>query len=171
MSFIYDLSTPTTINFQHLITDPTGHRTHQLAVANATRSAMRAALKQSQPNSADNPDHYKATKVIEDYLPHLLGLMDSVEKDTLLMTHQIVFGWRSTLSSRRVRSAPRISLPTLSSSLFLIDSHAHHQAITNWPRSSSTSALPSQIPPTPFSNPSDPTSTAPKPIDVLGMRN
>lgn len=112
MSFIYDLSTPTTINFQHLITDPTGHRTHQLAVANATRAAMRAALKQSQPNSADNPDHYKATKVIEDYLPHLLGLMDSVEKDTLLMTHQIVFGWRSTLSSRRVRSAPRISLPT-----------------------------------------------------------
>ncbi|WAQ87657.1 hypothetical protein PtA15_8A563 [Puccinia triticina] len=110
MSFLFDLSTPTTINFEPLLTDPTGERIGQLAGANAARSAMRTALKECKQNSGKR-DWFKAIKVIEDYLPHLLGLMDAVEKDILLMPNEIAFGWRSTLSSRRVRSPSRILLP------------------------------------------------------------
>ncbi|KAI9602799.1 hypothetical protein H4Q26_002099 [Puccinia striiformis f. sp. tritici PST-130] len=106
---LFDLSTPTTINFEPLLTDPTGGRIGQLAGANAARGAMRTTLKECKQNSGKR-DWSKAVKVIEDYIPHLLGLMDAVGKDILLMPTEIVFGWRSTLSSRRVRSSSRISL-------------------------------------------------------------
>ncbi|KAI7949649.1 hypothetical protein MJO28_008470 [Puccinia striiformis f. sp. tritici] len=108
-SFLFDLSTPTTINFEPLLTDPTGGRIGQLAGANAARGAMRTTLKECKQNSGKR-DWSKAVEVIEDYIPHLLGLMDAVAKDILLMPTEIVFGWRSTLSSRRVRSSSRISL-------------------------------------------------------------
>jgi len=111
MPFLFELSTPTTINFEPLLTDPSGLRIGQLAAANATRGAMRTTIKECKQNSG-NRDWFKATKTIEDYLPHLLGLMDAVEKDILLMPNEIVFGWRPTLSSRRVRSSSRILLPS-----------------------------------------------------------
>ncbi|PLW12086.1 hypothetical protein PCANC_21939 [Puccinia coronata f. sp. avenae] len=111
MTFLFELSTPTTINFEPLLTDPTGERTGQLAAANAARGAMRTALKECEQNSGKR-DWSKAVKTIEDYLPHLLGLMDAIEKDILLMPTEIVFGWRSTLSPRRVRSSSRITCPS-----------------------------------------------------------
>ncbi|KAA1095912.1 hypothetical protein PGTUg99_035395 [Puccinia graminis f. sp. tritici] len=111
MPYLFDLSTPATINFEPLLTDPTGERIGQLAGANAARGAMRTSLKECKQNSGKR-DWFKAVKTIEDYLPHLLGLMDAIEKDMLLMPTEIVFGWRSTLSSRRVRSPSRISLPS-----------------------------------------------------------
>ncbi|KAG0144012.1 hypothetical protein CROQUDRAFT_660551 [Cronartium quercuum f. sp. fusiforme G11] len=99
------------VNFHLILTDPTGGRTGQLAAANATRAAMRTALKESK-QAAGEPDWVKVVRVVEDYLPHLLGIMKAIETDDLLMHNEPVFSWRSTLSSRRVRSAPRISLPS-----------------------------------------------------------
>ncbi|POW21240.1 hypothetical protein PSHT_02671 [Puccinia striiformis] len=107
---LFDLSTPTTINFEPLLTDPTGGRIGQLAGANAARGAMRTTLKNVNRTLENGIGQRLSGIVIEDYIPHLLGLMDAVGKDILLMPTEIVFGWRSTLSSRRVRSSSRISL-------------------------------------------------------------
>jgi hypothetical protein len=62
MTFLFELSTPTTINFEPLLTDPTGERIGQLAAANAARGAMRTALKECEQNSGKR-DWSKAVKV------------------------------------------------------------------------------------------------------------
>ncbi|CAH7685465.1 BRO1-like domain-containing protein [Phakopsora pachyrhizi] len=112
MSFLYPIPTTSSINLQHILTDPTGSRTGQLACANASRASMRTALKRcsSVKYSGGETDWMKTIKAIEDYLPHLLGLTKAIESDKLLITNEPVFTWRSTLSSRRVSAPPRISL-------------------------------------------------------------
>jgi hypothetical protein len=67
MSYLFDLSTPTTINFEPLLTDPTGERIGQLAGANAARGAMRTSLKECKQNSGKR-DWFKAVKVSCAYL-------------------------------------------------------------------------------------------------------
>ncbi|KAH9816232.1 hypothetical protein DFH28DRAFT_966506 [Melampsora americana] len=109
MSFIYELPTPAIVNFHHLLTDPTGSRTGQLAAANASRAAMRTTLKECK-RSVGPINWVRVVRALEDYLPHLLGIMKSLEIDDILMPNEVVFSWRSTLSSRRRKSAPRISL-------------------------------------------------------------
>ncbi|MBW0518350.1 hypothetical protein O181_058065 [Austropuccinia psidii MF-1] len=111
MSLVYQLPTPAAINFQHLLDDPTGQRTSQLSCANDARSSMRMALKECRQDPK-RQDWLKIIKVIEGYLPHLLGLMTAVQTDRLLLSNEIIFSWRPTLSSRRVRTGPRISLPS-----------------------------------------------------------
>lgn len=79
--------------------------------------------------SSDTKEHDLA-QAIETYLPCLNGIMTCIENDSLLLQHEpselarlqtrgrvltprTAFSWRATLSSHKIKSSPRVELPSL----------------------------------------------------------
>nr|CDI55258.1 conserved hypothetical protein [Melanopsichium pennsylvanicum 4] len=64
-------------------------------------------------NGANPGEWLLIVKAIEEYLPNLLAIFNSVQTDDLILRYDPVFSWRTTISSTRFRGAIRIDLAGL----------------------------------------------------------
>ncbi|KAG8839639.1 hypothetical protein FRB91_011619 [Serendipita sp. 411] len=115
--YVYELPTTGNISFSEILLDQTGQYTHAIANATAARSSLRAALKESKRTEDGERDHLKIIKIIDDYLPHLYGIIECVDADDLQTRTHPVFSWRTTLSANILNTSPRQSVTGLFSDL------------------------------------------------------
>ncbi|CAG8793485.1 32059_t:CDS:2, partial [Racocetra persica] len=97
MSFIYPLPTTGTISFSDFLLDENNSYINEISEATAQRGRVRAALK--EVNKTDGPkDYMNVMKVIDDYLPYLLAIVDCLEGGQLRLKKEFETSWRCTLS-------------------------------------------------------------------------
>ncbi|TKY88719.1 hypothetical protein EX895_002350 [Sporisorium graminicola] len=58
-------------------------------------------------------DWLTIVKTIEEYLPHLLAVFNSVQTDDLILRYEPIFSWRTSISTTRFRGPQRVDLPGL----------------------------------------------------------
>jgi len=103
MSFLYSLPTTGAVNLTSIISDPTRAYVADLARANAARSRVRAALKEARRSELDKKDWAGCVTALQDYLPHIMAVIQCTENDSLFTRGQPVFSWRSTLSASSLK--------------------------------------------------------------------
>lgn len=133
-TYLYELPTTGAISFADFCTDHSAAKSYtaHITVATQQRANLRAALKESKRTEGVERDYLKQVKVIDDYLPQLLGIMACVAHDEVGLKEEPVFSWRTTLSSNVFRDSPRMNIPTLHGDLafslltyaFLLSNHA-----------------------------------------------
>jgi len=85
-----------------------------------SRANIRGALKESKHVGHPDKDNLKLLKLIEDYIPQLLGLMNRVAHNEIKLSSELVFSWRTTLSSNLFNTSPRLSVPTFTADLAFV---------------------------------------------------
>ncbi|CAG8659399.1 14618_t:CDS:2, partial [Racocetra fulgida] len=89
MSFIYPLPTTGTISFSDFLLDENNSYINEISEATAQRGRVRAVLK--EVNKTDGPkDYMNVMKVIDDYLPYLLAIVDCLEGGQLRLKKEFV---------------------------------------------------------------------------------
>ncbi|KAF9237580.1 hypothetical protein BU15DRAFT_88724 [Melanogaster broomeanus] len=88
-----------------------------IAAATQARANMRGVLKECKRMDSSERDYLKIIKVLDDYLPHLYGLIACVASGEIRLKHEPVFSWRTTLSSTLFHTSPRLTLLTYSMAL------------------------------------------------------
>ncbi|CAG8495251.1 17127_t:CDS:2 [Cetraspora pellucida] len=97
MSFVYPLPTTGTISFSDFLLDENNLYINEITEATAQRGRVRATLK--EVNKTDGPKDYMIVmKVIDDYLPYLLAIVDCLEGGQLRLKQEFETSWRCTLS-------------------------------------------------------------------------
>ncbi|KAJ1019584.1 hypothetical protein NDA18_006062 [Ustilago nuda] len=76
-------------------------------------SATSSSQSECKDGAVANTDWLSIIKRIEEYLPHLLGVFNSVQTDDLLLRYEPVFSWRTWISCSRLGGAGRMQLPGL----------------------------------------------------------
>ncbi|KDQ21579.1 hypothetical protein BOTBODRAFT_207657 [Botryobasidium botryosum FD-172 SS1] len=107
-SFRYELPTTGAIAFHDFCIDPTNVHNVHLADATTARASVRAVLKENKRMDGDK-DHLRVIKALDDYLPHIYGILACVATDDLTLRHEPQFSWRSTLSSNLLNTSPRVN--------------------------------------------------------------
>ncbi|KAG0036966.1 hypothetical protein BGZ82_003387 [Podila clonocystis] len=92
----YTLPTTANFSFQEFLAPNTPHQRHVSDVT-AFRGRLRTALKEHKHSSRH--DFLNVQKAIEDYIPHILGLVSALEATELRAINEIETTWRCTLSS------------------------------------------------------------------------
>ncbi|KAF8988029.1 hypothetical protein CPC16_008396 [Podila verticillata] len=92
----YTLPTTANVSFQEFLAPNTPHQRHVSDVT-AFRGRLRTALKEHKHSSRH--DFLNVQKAIEDYIPHILGLVSALEATELRAINEIETTWRCTLSS------------------------------------------------------------------------
>ncbi|KAG0352112.1 hypothetical protein BG005_008395 [Podila minutissima] len=92
----YTLPTTANVSFQEFLAPNTPHQRHVSDVT-AFRGRLRTALKEYKHSSRH--DFLNIQKAIEDYIPHILGLLSALEATELRAVNEIETTWRCTLSS------------------------------------------------------------------------
>ncbi|KAJ1595720.1 hypothetical protein NDA14_000972 [Ustilago hordei] len=129
--YIYDLATTGRISFSDFlvttdlvsqVSQTTQLRARLGAVLKENRAATSILFSSSATSSSQseckdgavgNTDWLSIIKRIEEYLPHLLGVFNSVQTDDLLLRYEPVFSWRTWISCSRLGGAGRMQLPGL----------------------------------------------------------
>ncbi|EPQ57157.1 hypothetical protein GLOTRDRAFT_137557 [Gloeophyllum trabeum ATCC 11539] len=128
---LFELPTTGAVSFIDFVSDPQGAYTVELAEATQARANLRAALKESK--RTDVKDYLRLVKVIDDYVPHLCGVLNCVDAGELQLRSEPIFSWRTTLSAKLFHASPRLSVPglradllfTLLTSAFALTNLAH----------------------------------------------
>ncbi|KDQ57433.1 hypothetical protein JAAARDRAFT_130249 [Jaapia argillacea MUCL 33604] len=130
--YLYELPTTGAVSFTDFCSDPSSSYTARIAEATEARANLRAALKESK--RTDTKDYLRLVKIIDDYLPHLYGIVNCTSAGDLVITTEPFFSWRTTLSSNVFQTSPRLSLPCLQTDVvFTLITSAF--ALTNLARS------------------------------------
>ncbi|KAF9227200.1 hypothetical protein BS17DRAFT_727211 [Gyrodon lividus] len=118
-SYIYELPTTGAVSFAEFCIDTTGGNVYTSHVAEATqaRANMRGALKECKRMDSGQRDYLRIIKVLDDYLPHLYGIIACVASGEIILKYEPVFSWRTTLSSTLFHTSPRLRLPSLHADL------------------------------------------------------
>lgn len=82
-TYLYELPTTGAISFADFCTDHSAAKSYtaHITVATQQRANLRAALKESKRTEGVERDYLKQVKVLDDYLPQLLGIMACVAHD------------------------------------------------------------------------------------------
>ncbi|KAF8629907.1 hypothetical protein AX15_003259 [Amanita polypyramis BW_CC] len=134
--YLYELPTTGAILFSDFCKDLSSDNTysHPLQEVSQSRANIRGALKESKGVGHADKDNLKLVKLIEEYIPQLLGLIDCVARNEIGLSTEPVFSWRTTLSANMFNSSPRLSVPTLTADLaFVLLTYAY--ALSNLARS------------------------------------
>ncbi|TDL26176.1 hypothetical protein BD410DRAFT_716479 [Rickenella mellea] len=115
-TYLYELPTTGAISFGDFCIDRTNSYTIQIAECTQARANLRAALKESKRTDGEK-DYLKLVKVLDDYLPHLCGIMASFDADEITLSSEPVFSWRTTLSANLFNNSPRQSISSLNADL------------------------------------------------------
>ncbi|KAK2464184.1 hypothetical protein APHAL10511_003641 [Amanita phalloides] len=139
--YLYELSTTGAITFSDFCIDSSPDRrySHALQEVTQSRANIRGALKESKRVGHADKDNLKLIKLIEDYIPQLLGLVGCVGHNDiglssepglgvlfyiaggiLIVSSFQVFSWRTTLSANIFNSSPRLSVPSFTAELAFI---------------------------------------------------
>ncbi|EJU04137.1 pH-response regulator protein palC [Dacryopinax primogenitus] len=105
--YYYELPTTGAVTFGDLLDDRTGTHTEDVSNTSSSRAQVRGILKETKRMGAEK-DYLRVIKVVEDYLPHLGGIMDCVFAEELMPYSEPKFSWRSTLSSHLLKNSPRV---------------------------------------------------------------
>ncbi|ETW80971.1 hypothetical protein HETIRDRAFT_385645, partial [Heterobasidion irregulare TC 32-1] len=118
MSVIYPFELPTTgsFSFAEYFTDNTKEYNASIAESTQVRANLRAVLKESKRTDGEK-DHLRLVKILDEYLPHLYGIVNCVASSDIVSPKEPVFSWRTTLSAQLFNNSPRINLPSLSTEL------------------------------------------------------
>ncbi|TFK54538.1 hypothetical protein OE88DRAFT_1624830 [Heliocybe sulcata] len=111
--YLFELPTTGAVSFVDFCSDPQGRYTVEIAEATQARANLRAALKESK--RTDVKDYLRL--VIDDYIPHLCGVLNCLEAGELALRSDPIFSWRTTLSARLLNNSPRLSIPYLPADL------------------------------------------------------
>ncbi|KDR75105.1 hypothetical protein GALMADRAFT_69154 [Galerina marginata CBS 339.88] len=113
--YLYQLPTTGAISFADFCVDHSSDKayTHQIPEATQARANLRGVLKESKRTDHGEKDFLSLVKLIEEYLPHLRGLMECVAHDEIGLKTEPTFSWRTTLSANIFNSSPRLDLPGL----------------------------------------------------------
>ena len=124
--YIYDLATTGSISFGDFLV--TTELVGQVSQTTQLRARVRAVLKENRAGTSTlastssnveptgvgaTADWLNIVKVVEEYLPHLLAVFNSVQTDDLILRYEPVFSWRTSVSSARFRGAVRVELAGL----------------------------------------------------------
>ncbi|KAM6502098.1 pH-response regulator protein palC [Amanita muscaria] len=117
--YLFELPTTGAISFSDFCIDVTPDKklAHRLQDATQARANIRGLLKESKNVTHADKDNLKLVKLIEEYLPHLLGLMACTSHGEVGLSTDLVFSWRTTLSANLFNSSPRLSVPTFTADL------------------------------------------------------
>ncbi|KAI6040240.1 BRO1-like domain-containing protein [Pisolithus marmoratus] len=117
----YHLPTTGTVSFGDFCIDTppqkTGTYASHISEATQTRANLRAVLKENKRTQHSDKDYLRLIKALDDYLPHLYGIMSSIASGTVSLRFEPVFSWRTTLSSQLLNNCPRVPLPSLHADL------------------------------------------------------
>ncbi|KAH0828007.1 hypothetical protein J3R83DRAFT_3654 [Lanmaoa asiatica] len=118
-NYIYELPTTGAISFSDFVIDTTEGNVYTSRIAEATqaRANVRGVLKQSRRTDSEDRDYLRVIKVLDDYIPHLHGIIACVQSGELLLKYEPVFSWRTTLSTTLFHTSPRFRLPSLQADL------------------------------------------------------
>ncbi|SOV01628.1 uncharacterized protein UDID_06863 [Ustilago sp. UG-2017a] len=129
--YIYDLPTTGTISFSDFLV--TTDLVSQVSQTTQLRARLRAVLKENRAGTSilssssatsssqaecndggvGNTDWLTIIKRIEEYLPNLLAVFNSVQTDDLILRYEPMFSWRTSISSSRFRGPGRMELAGL----------------------------------------------------------
>lgn len=114
----YQFELPTTgaISFTENCIDESQKYTAFLSTATSARASLRGILKESKRVDGEK-DYLKIVKVVEDYLPHLYGIMKTAESGKISFSREPTFSWRMTLGSNVFQHSPRTSVVGLPAEL------------------------------------------------------
>ncbi|KAF8843047.1 hypothetical protein BDN67DRAFT_964942 [Paxillus ammoniavirescens] len=118
-SYVYELPTTGAISFAEFCIDTTGENVYTSHIAEATqaRANMRGVLKESKRMDSGERDYLRIIKVLDDYLPHVYGIIACVTSGEIRLKYEPEFSWRTTLSSTLFHTSPRLRLPSLHADL------------------------------------------------------
>ncbi|GJJ06365.1 hypothetical protein Clacol_000556 [Clathrus columnatus] len=105
----YELPTTGVISFTENCLDELQKYSARLFAATSARASLRTVLKESKHTGGEK-DYLKVVKTVEDYLPHLHGIMKTVESLEISFSPDLTFSWRTTLGSNVFQHNPRISV-------------------------------------------------------------
>ncbi|XP_006460727.1 hypothetical protein AGABI2DRAFT_203891 [Agaricus bisporus var. bisporus H97] len=113
--YLYELPTTGNISFSDLCIDQSPGRTYTTCILEATqaRANIRTALKGSKRTEDNAKDFLSLTKVLEDYLPLIRGLINCADQCDIDFKSKFSFSWRSTLSNNILNNSPRVEVPGL----------------------------------------------------------
>ncbi|CBQ69211.1 conserved hypothetical protein [Sporisorium reilianum SRZ2] len=138
--YIYDLATTGSVSYSDFLV--TTDLVSQVSQTTQLRARLRAVLKENRAGGSSSKDvsagndiggsdgdgkggesgsaavgnasdWLTIVKTIEEYVPHLLAVFNSVQTDDLILRYEPVFSWRTSISSTRFRGAQRVDLPGL----------------------------------------------------------
>ncbi|KAF9050057.1 BRO1-like domain-containing protein [Panaeolus papilionaceus] len=109
--YLYELPTTGAISFSDFFTDHSNDKACARHILDATqaRANLRGALKEGKRTDHGETDYL--TQVIEEYLPHIQGIMNCIAHDDIGVKKEPVFSWRTTLSANVFNSSPRLNIP------------------------------------------------------------
>ncbi|PPQ85150.1 hypothetical protein CVT24_012276 [Panaeolus cyanescens] len=108
--YLYELPTTGAISFADFFTDHSSDKAYARHILDATqaRANLRGALKEGKRTDHGEKDYLTLVKVIEEYLPYVQGIMNSIAHDHIGVK---IFSWRTTLSANVFNSSPRLNIP------------------------------------------------------------
>ncbi|KIK92667.1 hypothetical protein PAXRUDRAFT_829743 [Paxillus rubicundulus Ve08.2h10] len=117
--YVYELPTTGAISFAEFCIDTTGGNVYTSHIAEATqaRANMRGVLKECKRMDSGERDYLRIIKVLDDYLPHVYGIIACVASGEIRLKYDPEFSWRTTLSSTLFHTSPRLRLPSLHADL------------------------------------------------------
>ncbi|KXN90959.1 pH-response regulator protein palC [Leucoagaricus sp. SymC.cos] len=113
--YLYELPTTGAVSFSDFCVDQSTDKIYSTCILEATqaRANIRAALKASKRTEDGTKDYLSLTKLLEDYIPLLRGLISCVAHDDIGLKSEPSFSWRTTLSNSILNNSPRLSVPGL----------------------------------------------------------
>ncbi|KAF8895732.1 pH-response regulator protein palC [Gymnopilus junonius] len=113
--YLYQLPTTGAISFSDFCVDHSSDKayTHQIPEATQARANLRGVLKENKRTDHDEKDFLSLVKLVEEYIPHLRGLMGCVAHDEIGLKAEPMFSWRTTLSANIFHNSPRLDVPGL----------------------------------------------------------
>ncbi|TFK70627.1 hypothetical protein BDN72DRAFT_529482 [Pluteus cervinus] len=113
--YLYELPTTGTISFADFCVDQSIKKryTNQIPEATQARANLKGLLKESKRADHGEKDFLALIKVLDEYLPHLRGIMACIAHDEIGLKAEPTFSWRTTLSANFLHNSPRLSLPSL----------------------------------------------------------
>lgn len=89
-TYVYELPTTSAIAFSDFAIDTTEGNVYTSHIAEATqaRANVRGALQQSRQTDYQDRDYLRIIKVLDDYIPHLRGIIACVQSDELQLKYE-----------------------------------------------------------------------------------
>ncbi|KAK7029465.1 hypothetical protein VNI00_014498 [Paramarasmius palmivorus] len=113
-TYLYDLPTTGSFSFSDYVLDQSSNQayTRHISQITQTRANLRGILKESKRTDGEK-DYLAVVKILDEYIPQLLGIITCVAHDDIGLKSEPSFTWRSTLSAHILPASPRVALPSL----------------------------------------------------------
>ncbi|KAF8635218.1 hypothetical protein AX17_003994 [Amanita inopinata Kibby_2008] len=120
--YLYELPTTGAVSFSEFCLDLSSDKryTYWLQEATQSRANLRGILKESKHINHADKDNLRLIKIIEEYLPQLLGLMTCIAHNDIGLSSEPVFSWRATLSTGMFSSSSRLAVPSFTADLAFV---------------------------------------------------